>query len=288
VAAQKIVKRDRINLSLFLLVLLLSAFIWWSKPEQTESQFTSLTELLPEQIESIQISNRSGPAFHIQRDKEHWRMTEPYNVAANRIRVERLLDILTVPVYTQFAIEQHKLTEFGLQPPLVLLQLDQLEIRVGGTDPINHYRYLAIADRLYLIKDQFPHLLLATAESFVAQNILPSESQLELIQTPEWQLARTTDQTQVWQLTPVVPGISMDRLIEKVDAWSNALALNVVKAPAQEMDSRVNIRLRGSAGPLSFGILREQQESYLIREDLGLAYQLPNIDALLAAPTGAE
>lgn len=280
--------KNRVNLALLLLVLLLAALVWWSDPEQTQSQFAPLTELLPEQINSVLISNQTGPAFRLQRENQEWRMTEPYQVMANKVRVERLLSILTSLVYTQFAAEQRNLAEFGLQPPLGLLRLNQLEIRVGDTEPINHYRYLAIGDSIVLIKDQFPHLLFASAESFVAQNLLPSGLELELIQTPEWQLARTPDQTQVWQLIPTAAGISMDRLVEKVDAWSNALAQTVVKAPAKAIDARVVIKPWGSAAALSFGILREQQESYLVREDLGLAYQLPNLDALLAAPAGGE
>jgi hypothetical protein len=156
---------------------------------------------------------------------------------------------------------------------------------MGGIEPINHYRYFAISNDLYLIKDRFPHLLLASAESYISPNILPPGVELDLIRTPEWQLARTADGAQVWQLTPAVSGISMDQLTEKVDEWKNAQALKVTKATVATTDNRVEIHLNGMDTPLSFSILRQPQGTLLLREDLHLAYDLARIETLLAVPT---
>jgi len=279
------VKRNRANAALLLLVLGLGTLVWLSERESPKIRLTPLTKLLPEQINSIRISNQSGPAISMRREANGWRMIAPYAIEANSARIERLLEIAGSPVHTQFEIEQSDLTEFGLAPAAALLHLERLELRFGGTDPIDHYRYIAIGNRLHLIKDLFPHLLLATAESYVSPNILPQDNELDLIQTPEWRLARSPDAARLWQLTPAVTGISMDRLIEKVDEWKNAQAVKVIKAPAISPDSRVEIRLSGSDTLLAFGILRHKQGTLVLREDLGLAYDLPRIETLLSAPT---
>ena len=79
----------------------------------------------------------------------------------------------------------------------------------------------------------------------------------------------------------------MDRLIEKVDEWTNAQALKVSKAPDVALESQIEIRLQGSDTPLSFGILREQRRGFLIRLDLGLAYELPRLDSMLVPPAAS-
>ena len=277
--------RNRINAFLLLLVILLGTLTWWSGRESPPAPSVLLTQLLPDRIHSISISNKSGPTIIMQRDDNGWHMNKPFSIEANRARIQQLLEILVIPVRAQFGTEQNNLSEFGLAPPLALLQLDQLEIRVGNTDPINHYRYLGIGNNLYLIQDLFPHLLLAPAEAFVSPNILPQGKELDLIETPQWRLERQPDRVQTWRLTPALPGISTDRLTEKVDAWKNAQALKVVKAPAVPADFQIEIGLNGSDTTLVFGILRQQQGTLLLRKDLGLAYDLPGTDALLVAPT---
>ncbi|HXK56335.1 MAG TPA: DUF4340 domain-containing protein [Gammaproteobacteria bacterium] len=278
--------QNRVNGTLLLLVILLGILVWLSDrvPPESANPSTPLTRLLPDQVSVIGIRNRSGPTFSMQRDGHGWRMTKPYAIAASDTRIRRLLEIAASPVRSQFKPEQTDLSEFGLAPPAALLYLDQLEIRIGGTDPINNYRYIGIGDNLYLIKDLFPHLLLAPAESYVSPYILPQNKELDLIETPEWQLVRVPESARVWRLTPAVAGISIDRLNEKVDEWKYAQALKVVKAPAGTPDYRIQIRVTGSDAALLFGILRQKQGTLLMREDLGLAYDLPRIGALLTAP----
>lgn len=279
--------RNRINAVLLLLVLGLAALVWLSEHGSRLTPPSPLTQLLPEQVVNIRISNHSGPEFSMKREGERWRLTKPYAIEANGTPIRRLLEIATAPVHTQFETDRNRLAEFGLAPPAAIVHLNQLEIRVGGTDPINHYRYIGIGDRLYLIKDLFPHLLLASAETYVSPNVLPQGAELDLIQTAEWRLARMPDGPQVWQLIPVAAGISMDRLTEKVDEWRYAVAQKVIKAPpAVSPDSRVAVRLSGSHAAISFGILETQQGTLLLREDLGLAYDLPRIDAMLSTPAG--
>ncbi|MCP4288048.1 MAG: DUF4340 domain-containing protein [Gammaproteobacteria bacterium] len=277
--------RNWINAVLLVLVLGLASLIWLPEPVEPDIQFTPLTPLQPGQISSIRIENQNGPAFSMQRERDSWRMSVPYAIAANEARIERLLKILLSPVHTHFKAGQHELAEFGLAPPKAHLHLDQLEIRIGTTDPINHYRYIAIGNVLYLIKDLFPHLLLASAESYVSPRILPANNDVESIKTPSWQLTHQPSSTQVWQLEPVVNGISMDRLTEKVAEWKNAQALKVIKAPGNSFETTLEIRLNGSTAPLIFGILRQQQGILLVSQQLGLAYDLPRIESLLSLPS---
>jgi len=279
--------RNRINLVLVLLVTCLGALVWLSGADKPQTQATKLTQMLPDQIDNIRISNHNGPTFSMRRERESWRMTEPYAIEVDDVRVRRLLDILASPVHTRFEPEQGNLAEFGLTPPAAVVELNQLEIRIGGTDPIAHRRYIGIGKMLYLIKDLYPHLLLAPAESFVSRKIVPHAAELELIQTPDWKLARTPNATRVWQLTPAATDISMDRLTAKVDEWKNAQALKVVRAPAVAADSRIEIQLKGSESAISFGILRQPQGMLLLREDLGIGYDLPGIGSLISVPAEA-
>ena len=282
--------RSRVNGVLLLLVLGLALLVWRSAREPQITAPTPLTQLLPEQVASIRISNQRGAEISLQREANRWRMLEPYPVEANETLIRRLLEIAAAPVFTQFTTAQNRLAEFGMAPPAAIVHLNQLELRVGGTDPINHYRYIGIGDRLYLIKDLFPHLLLAAAETYVSPKLLPQNAELDLIQTAEWRLARMPDGPQVWHLSPADTASSMDRLIEKVDEWKYAEAQRVIKPPPGTVtDARVEVRLRGSdATAITFSVFKLQQSTLLLREDLGLAYDLPRIEALLAAPAAPK
>ncbi|MCB1760331.1 MAG: DUF4340 domain-containing protein [Gammaproteobacteria bacterium] len=275
----------RINLFLGVLLLALLSATWLLERDPGPAQTERLTAWQPEQIRQLKIANRSGPAFELERDNGGWRMTTPYRVQANQSRIERLLPISSAAVTASFPLPTTELEQFGLDKPLAELWLNGRRLLIGATDPVNHQRYVANGERLLLIHDTFPHLLLAPAEQYVAPQLIATEGEIEWLSTPGWRLDRQPQSLQTWRLEPAPAQISNDLLIAKIADWRYAQAASVSRA-GLDPDARAGIRLQisGENAPREFVLVETETRPLLVDPTSQLGYEIPNIEALLAAP----
>ncbi len=272
-------RRGLINLGMLALVAILAIAVWLTPDETTERAPPPLTSLHPSNINRIRIANNNGPEFILERHQGEWRMTAPYQVAANTPRINILLDLVSTPSVERFPMPGGRLEEFGLDKPIAEVEFDGTLLVFGGTHPFNYRRYVRVGETLHLTNDLFPHHFLATAEAFVSHGLLQKEERITGLETADWTLSRETGG---WRLEGG-PGISGDRLTEKIDSWQNAWVSKVLKAPQQQPQERVGIALEGG-GHLELGVIRDEKRLLLIRTDLGLAYQLPASSNLLDRP----
>ncbi len=268
-----------INLALLAVVTVLGLTVWLI-PEEQPAEPPPLTALDPSGIQRVRLQNRHGE-LELRKGDAGWEMTAPYRVAANAPRIELLLGIADAKSLARFPLPGDRLAEFGLNPPLATLELDQTRIEVGGTEPLQHRRYLRIGDTLHLIADRFPQHLLAAPEEFVAPELLSAGSKPSAIRTPDWTL--TQGQDGKLALEPPQPDLSMDDLNRKFDQWRSARAVAVLPAPSGKGDGEIELRL-SDAPPLRFRIVKRGEGLLLVRSDLGLAYRLPDGSDLLDPP----
>ncbi|WP_052761169.1 DUF4340 domain-containing protein [Sedimenticola thiotaurini] len=269
-----------INLLLLLLVGGLALSVWLTPDRQDGPATRPLTRLDPAAVQQITIHNGKAPRFILQRQAAGWQMTEPYRVAANGARIEKLLGLLTTPAIESFPLPADRLAEFGLEEPLAELTFDQTRIIFGGTHPYNHRRYLRIDDQLYLIKDIFPHHATARAEEFISPNLFPPGAQISEVNLPDWRLYR---QQQRWVLDPDPTGTDPSQLVQKVTDWQQVQAGGVSRAPDTVPEQQLSIRLQNQPHPIRLGLIRQGSGILLINPVLGLAYRLDN-DNLLKPP----
>jgi len=194
-----------------------------------------------------------------------------------------LLQIVNTASIARFPAPLQRLSEFGLEPPQAILQLNDTRIEIGGTNPMNHRRYLRIEDQIHLINDRFPQHLMAAVEKYISRNLLPSESHIIAIRTPKWNL--TFNAAGQPRLEPPVPGLSADILNRKLVDWRLAAAAKVVPQPDDLGTEQIDIELKNQKHPLRFIINRSAAGTFLTRTDLGLAYLLPIESELLEPPT---
>lgn len=155
--------------SLILLLLLpVLVAITWFKPGLEQPQTAALTPLLPDEINTIQISNHRGESIKLQRENGHWVMQQPISNKANSHRINELLGISQTPSHTSFNSKDRSLADYGLNPPHFVLQLNELKLQFGNIEPLYQRRYVKIGDQIHLIDDGFQHHLLAPASAFTA------------------------------------------------------------------------------------------------------------------------
>jgi uncharacterized protein (DUF2249 family) len=157
---------------------------------------------------------------------------------------------------------------------------------MGNTNPVSHQRYLLIGNTIHLIKDRFPHHLLASATEFAALEIVPAGRQLEAITTPDWSISRGEHGN--LRLEPSQDGLSMDDLNRKVELWQHALATSVIPLQQAESHGEIQLITKDDPEPLHFKLVTIEGETLLWRPKPGLAYRLPTATTLLSPPVGME
>ena len=159
-------RRDFINIGLFTLVASLGYLAWLQPGQITEEPMSPLTMLDPKQVESIELTVRNGEALTLKKTKGSWRIIKPHAAKANSAKIERLLEIANTASTEHFPLPDGNRAQFGLEPPMAELRLDDTRLEIGGTHPIDHRRYVLMGDTLHLINDHFAHHLLAPAKDY--------------------------------------------------------------------------------------------------------------------------
>lgn len=274
-----------LNLIALAVVALLATAVWLVPDDTAPAEGAKLTALQPQQIASIKITNRRGE-LQLQREAGGWRMLAPYAIDANTMRIEQLLNIANADSLQQFPAPLDRLAEFGLEQPQASIQLEHYLIQVGSTNPINHQRYLRIDDTIHMIKDRFPHLLMAPASEFIALELIPAGQQLEAINTPDWGISK--EENGNLELHPTEDDISMDALNHKVTQWQHAQATGVVSMQTAEPIGELELIIKGQAEPLHYKLVESDGETLLWRPTIGLAYRMPTGTTLMLPPTNTE
>ncbi|HEC15846.1 MAG TPA: hypothetical protein ENI99_04625 [Sedimenticola sp.] len=157
------------NLGLLALVIVLALMAIYEPGLETAQKAPPLTRLKPEEVHFIRLSDNRGRDLVLEKRQGAWRMTRPYEKAADEVRIGQLLGITTTRSFSRFAAPRDRLAEFGLAPPSIRLQLNDLELEIGGNEPLRFRRYVRIGDQIHLIGNGFHHHLMASAEDYVRQ-----------------------------------------------------------------------------------------------------------------------
>ncbi|MEY6431798.1 DUF4340 domain-containing protein [Thioalkalicoccus limnaeus] len=160
------------NLGLLLLVLALAVLVHRELAHEPIGR--PLTALVPSQIHSVQLE-RNGERLLFVRDQADWWMTVPYEVAADRGRVTRLLTLAEAQVRDVLPVDAAGMRRLGLEPPRVALILDDTRLRLGVTDPVTGWRYVGVGERVYLIEDRFDPWLNASALEYLDRRLWPPD-----------------------------------------------------------------------------------------------------------------
>jgi hypothetical protein len=131
--------------------------------------------LVPGVVEQVRLERGDADRLVLQRSETGWRMTSPYQVAADPAQLRRLLPIADAETLRSLPTADVDLGELGLDPPLARLWLDDLLLEIGGTEPIAGHRYVRIGDLVHLIADRFIGRLLAPPEDYIGQTLLPPD-----------------------------------------------------------------------------------------------------------------
>jgi hypothetical protein len=153
--------RAKINLLLLAVVALLGLLVWLSQP----SPLPPLTQLDPQQITRIRISNLQGRETSLLQQENLW-MSD--NRPADQPRVRQLLKICQTPSLQRFTAPDD-LTPYDLAPAPIVMTLNDSTLSFGNIDPVNGWRYVLHQGEVHLIADGFYHHLVAPTEAWLGK-----------------------------------------------------------------------------------------------------------------------
>lgn len=284
-------QKTTVNLILLALVLILG-LLYWLPEDQTPEQLPTLTNRSPETVRSIRVEYPDGSKATFERtDPESpWQMTTPWQMPANQTHLNALARVVEAPVFDSFPLTEERRAEFGLDNS-IRLEVDDLRLTFGTTNPLNNHRYLLEGGRLVLMVDRFHHHLAGGPESLVSPALLPPDTDPHAIQGPEFSLEKIDN---AWQLNPTREQLSADAITAYLNEWRSTQGLAVRQFPASELalaNRNWQLQLDPGSSPtqrLEFLQLKFKGNDWLIRKDNGLGYQLPKDSPLLKGPAFPE
>jgi hypothetical protein len=276
-------RRTLLNLVLLLAVLGLALLAWFRpglKPGETPRPIVS--GLAPKQVERIRVERLSREPLAFLKHDGHWFLrVGDRELPSAEFQLNALLGLLEARATRRYPAASLDLKSLGLQPPQARVAMDNMDFRFGTTEALNNRRYVQVGDSVYLVDDQYQHLLNADWSNFVSRQILEGRGAITRIELPGMTLTYTKEGH--WRIDPEQPNVSADAVQIFVENWQNATALFTRRYSAGPNDVQagetVTIRTRDSDQPLVLRIVSRSPDLVLARPDWGIQYQLPGSEA---------
>lgn len=253
-----------VNLSLLVVVLVLGTFALMRPGKKDGEHQSPLLSLDLKALQSLTLEN--GEHIEFERQNGTWRLVQPFPAAVNQARVEQLLSIASMIPAAEYPLPDPSLRKgYGLSEPFARLSLGEAELEFGGTAPLDHRRYVRMAEKLYLLDDSFSHQLASKSTDFVDKKLIPEDAAIHALILPGFRLSKSVEG--VWTSTPELPPEQLQDLIMH---WSTSRAIEVRRGAPKVLGEKID--LETSAGPIRFSIYQKNPELILGREDLDLLF----------------
>ncbi len=271
--------RTLLNLVLLLAALGL-ALVAYFKPgvKPVDAPLPIITGLAPEQAGSITVERLNrDPLTFSKHDGRWFLLADNRELPAADFQVRALLRLLETTATHHYPAGSLDLASLGLQPPQARVVMDGVDFRFGTTDALENRRYVQVGDSVYLIDDQYQHLLNADWPNFVSRQMLEGRGAITRLELPDMTLTYSDDAH--WRLDPAKEGVGADALQTLVENWQNATALLTRHYEDGAAGETVTVHTRGSDEPLVLRIVARTPDLILARPDWGIQYQLPGSEA---------
>lgn len=256
-----------LNIALLVLVALLGYYAYTTHQQQNQADAAyQLTALSADEIEHI-IIRHNQRIVELRKGAGRWRMLQPIDIDANSFRIDTLLKLLNTVSHADYEAAELTLETYGLSEVITSIQLNDIAIEFGDTNPINNFRYVRIGDRVHLIDDHFYPLLSSQIGTLVARELLSNDAKIDKLILPEITLYR--DDNQIWRSSNAT---DPDLITETLHHWKNSQAFGVHNYMARESLADISVYLAGENEPIRFHVTDTDPWLIIARPDLNLEY----------------
>jgi len=270
---------SRVILNIVLLAVMagLILVVYFQPGEEKAAKPAALLNITPEDVDHIALMPASKDAIKFEKRGSEWHITAPLDARANNVRIDTLLQLTHAAVRKSYDVAPADLEKFKLDKPLGIIQFNDIKIAFGDAESINHYRYVMIGDKVYLITDSYFYNLQTEVSNYIDTRLLPPDSRIVAIELPD--LTIKSGDKGKWSVTPEHPDAPADAVQNLVDEWREAQALRVSRYQGDKAKGVVKITLDKQTTPLAFEILERDPELILGRADIGMRYHISDEQA---------
>ena len=276
--------RNLLNLALLCMAGILVLVIIYRPGFEPEAAAQTLTTLTGDTISRIFVTRTAREPLTFIRQAENWTLAGSSDLPANDLQIRSLLAILQTPTARSYPADSLDLETLGLKPPQATIMLDDTRIDIGITDALDRLRYVQTGDSVFLVADNYQHLINTDWPGFVTRKLLPKDARLTRLQLPDMDLTLTADDQ--WQLSGDAAAISPAALQTLASNWEQASAYYVRRYQQQVISETITLEFSNQTEPLTLSIVTHTPDLVLARPDLGIQYHLQAAtgEALLAIP----
>ncbi len=149
-----------------------------------------LTGLQPDAIDDVRVQRPNREDLVLRRGRSGWEILAPSRAAASEFHVRQVLEVARARSEVRFERDALDAGTLGLDPPGVRLELDEVVLEFGGTDPVDGYRYVAVDDRVHLVRDSVTPLLEGGWWNFLDRHLVPPGWEPVSVETDRYHLVR--------------------------------------------------------------------------------------------------
>jgi len=259
--------RTLLNIALFLLAVVLAAYMYISDQQQQIGQESEqLTQLSADEVTQIEIRHNQRHII-LQKQNDNWRMLQPVEIDANGFRIDTILKMLNTVSHAAYPTAGLEPEKYGISENSTAVSFNGTRIDFGIVNPINNYRYVRVADSIHLIDDHFYPLLSSQTGTLVARELLPGDAVIEKLELPGLSFYR--DENNLWRSNG---DISPDDINETLHQWKNGQAFGVHNYMTRDPISEIKVYLSGNTDPVIFYLTDTDPWLILARPDLDIEY----------------
>lgn len=264
--------RNLLNLILLGIVVILVLVVVFEPGKKSKPPVHKLTTLNQDSISKIRIERTGKPDVALEKQHETWYMTSPYQLPANKFRTDAILRLLQAQSFSQHDIRKLDKKTFKLDKPAITLHFDnKLSMAFGGSEPLNHRRYVLVGNTLNLVSDSVYYYLAGKTTSLLSLQLLPAGVAIKGIQLPGHTLELKSGK---WEISNEPKDMASDAVTQLLNHWKLAQALDVMPAKDKPGKQQVKLFIDGQDKPIVFSIVKRHPDLMLLREDKGIEYRL--------------
>lgn len=162
-------RRHWLNIGLLGLAGGLLVLVLFEPSRERLVESSPLLDLVPTRIERIVVERSDQEKLVFERRAGRWWMTAPTTGLANPVLLDPILRLAEARCPLRYAVGGLDPKVLWLDPPRLLLRLNDHEIRFGATAPTDGLRYLQIGATVHLCPDGLYPLLTSAAGSFLGK-----------------------------------------------------------------------------------------------------------------------
>jgi hypothetical protein len=276
-----------VNLLLVLGVGALAFYALYKPKQEAAGPQHAISTLAPSAVKRVRVEPQSGTSLELQKEGEGWFLVQPLRARADRIQVERLLDLLKARSKEQLAATE--LQRFDLDQPALRVRFDDHTIAFGTTNPLSSDQYVLSGSSVFLLPAFYRAQVPDRPERVLTHALFrPGEKPTAF----RFRTFSVEQRDGKWQVLPATgkEAPSQDDFNRWVDDWK--LASSLLTQPVREKTAApesVEVALAGG-GKLTLGIVQRSPQLILLRSDEKLLFHFSEElrDRLLTAPAVPE